>query len=618
MIRTAKRKIGVSLLAIALASLGGVALVATPAQAAVHNPTNADELELALQDTDPTIEINLSPITYTLNENLPRVTGKTVLFNGNGAVIDGVSSFEALDFQDSAVTLQDLTIVNSTAIGLTIDNLALPGLPIVVSNVESSNNVEGFYFEQGADSLTLSSLTAEGNGENLNIGCMETDMEVTGPIRVNRATSGEGLRISGTNCTGTLDGVSAEANSNEGVSLTLAGDTNVELTNLNLSNNGDGTTADVFIQAANNAMILGTDWRSSGAQGSGLYIEAIGDSVVDVLDSSFEDPTSDGARIVAADRSQVSIADSSLTGAGSSGVYIAEGSTESVATLTNLSVTGNDTGVRSEPLTGITQFNLASSTLSGNATRGLQLPVSEGASAIISNSTISGNGDGSEADASLLEGSGADSRLWVQSSTFLGNTGTQSGLAIGGAAGWSGLTLENTVVSGSNAGADLELRPGTAGASMGAVNYNLVTESTGETRDALVAGTGNVLDLGASLDPLAATGGPTQTHKPQLGSPVINAGDPAGSRWFTDQRGFGFPRIFADRMDIGSHELQAIGDGDGGADPEVRDGLVDGVGELANTGGSGLQGGALLGVSALLAAALSSAVMMLTRRRRHV
>ena len=57
------------------------------------------------------------------------------------------------------------------------------------------------------------------------------------------------------------------------------------------------------------------------------------------------------------------------------------------------------------------------------------------------------------------------------------------------------------------------------------------------------------------MAPLADNGGPTRTHLPLEGSPVIDAGNTTSSLGF-DQRGEAFDRVFGSRIDIGAVELQ--------------------------------------------------------------
>src|SRR5690606_3846126 len=86
-----------------------------------------------------------------------------------------------------------------------------------------------------------------------------------------------------------------------------------------------------------------------------------------------------------------------------------------------------------------------------------------------------------------------------------------------------------------------------------AADFSLVGDST----DAFVTGTSNLLDMNPQLAPLADNGGPTLTHLPLPGSPAINAGDPGfAPPPDTDQRGAGFPRVNG-VVDMGAVETPA-------------------------------------------------------------
>jgi hypothetical protein len=94
--------------------------------------------------------------------------------------------------------------------------------------------------------------------------------------------------------------------------------------------------------------------------------------------------------------------------------------------------------------------------------------------------------------------------------------------------------------------------------------FNLIGSSNG----AIIGGnrTGDRTDLDPLLGPLQNNGGPTLTHAPLPGSPVINNGDSSLPRTI-DQRGF--PRPAGGPPDIGAFEIQPINisgfvhDGDG-------------------------------------------------------
>jgi hypothetical protein len=68
-----------------------------------------------------------------------------------------------------------------------------------------------------------------------------------------------------------------------------------------------------------------------------------------------------------------------------------------------------------------------------------------------------------------------------------------------------------------------------------------------------VNGTGNLIGVDPLLGLLTGNGGPSRTHAPLPGSPVINAGsNPFGLT--TDQRGDGFPRTVGAGTDMGAFE----------------------------------------------------------------
>lgn len=123
--------------------------------------------------------------------------------------------------------------------------------------------------------------------------------------------------------------------------------------------------------------------------------------------------------------------------------------------------------------------------------------------------------------------------LGIANSIFAGN-GAPQGLGDDVVA-WTRDGLQDPIEPGS----DLNL------------SYSLVEDDSGFA----ALGIGNLLGVGAQLGPLADNGGPTLTHLPLPGSPVLNAGDPdfEPPPEF-DQRGPGFPRVLSGRVDMGAVE----------------------------------------------------------------
>jgi hypothetical protein len=286
------------------------------------------------------------------------------------------------------------------------------------------------------------------------------------------------------------------------------------------------------------------------------------------------------------------IANSTLTGGVSMGITSAMGGNLCVFQGGFLLERSTLSGGTAHLGGGIVLFSLTAdstislSTISGNLGResaGGIYSESLGAALTIDSSTISGNNGGSPSPSFAGFGGGIEvdqGTLRIINSTISGNRGNGGGGGIffpGGAE--SSLLLRLTTVSNNTAGFEgggiLVANPAvqveldhsivangtpqdvatlTLGGPLATftVNYSLI-ETVG---DVLVVGANNLLGVDPLLGPLANNGGPTLTHLPLPGSPVINAGNPAiPSPPPTDQRGFA--RIVGAAVDLGSVEVQA-------------------------------------------------------------
>jgi hypothetical protein len=164
----------------------------------------------------------------------------------------------------------------------------------------------------------------------------------------------------------------------------------------------------------------------------------------------------------------------------------------------------------------------------------------------MSDSTVSGNGGHG-----IVIGS--HGRMRLSSSTVAANTAAASGsgggilVELGGAA-----YLANTILAdnAAPAGAECAGRVRSRG-------FNLIETDDDACEIAGSAG-GNLIGVDPMLGPLAANGGPTETHALLAGSPAIDAGNPAAplGRGRTcprmDQRGA--DRIATTPCDIGAYE----------------------------------------------------------------
>jgi parallel beta helix pectate lyase-like protein len=262
-------------------------------------------------------------------------------------------------------------------------------------------------------------------------------------------------------------------------------------------------------------------------------------------------------------------------------------------TLDHAVVTDNDSG--SAPGGGVAaalgSLTIESSTITGNTTGerggGVYTPNGTGTPATVRNSTIAGNsgvryGGGlyfeytapATLENSTVYGNTAANGggvyhygapvgpgLTVTGSTITHNTASRGGgLASFGHPGFAEPVVRNTIISGNSAGQGADLSSSRFDPGSLDVGFSLIGGVDPETT---INQTGpNILGQDPQLGPLADNGGPTQTQKPAIASPVIDQGAAFGLG--SDQRGLGRPveiptipnAAGGDGSDIGAVELQ--------------------------------------------------------------
>ncbi|MEH2025291.1 DUF4347 domain-containing protein [Nostoc sp.] len=242
-----------------------------------------------------------------------------------------------------------------------------------------------------------------------------------------------------------------------------------------------------------------------------------------------------------------------------------------ILTLTESSVSGNTAtsiggGIYSEE-----NLKLNNSTVSNNtANSGAGIYNGEAAfsfgTATLTNSTVSGN--------KALENGGGIYNLNTFSlinSTITNNTADSNGDGVGNGGGvfnsepttYTGglVVVGNTIIAGnfdkSNSG---DINPDVSGSSFSDSGNNLIGNQTGSTdftTSTLVGSNAGPID--PKLGPLQNNGGATLTYALLAGSPAIDAGNNSlvATSVTTDQRGAGFNRIFHNKVDIGTYEVQS-------------------------------------------------------------
>ena len=475
---------------------------------------------------------------------------------------------EALNFEKLEARHLMATLVVSTASDLTNGN---------------TGSIAALIANDGGDGISLREATiASNNTDGADVINFAPQVFTGGAASVIRLTQGEltineTVTIDGT--TGTSIVITGDANNNDntvsGSAITDVG-ASLSANPLSLNDNSrvinfsdaDGTLT------LSNLTLTGGRTIDQNANGGGIYATLGNISLVNstVSGNSVSGDLSDGGGIfaysgnVTLDGSRVSGNRTSGYSGYGGGIYASSGN----VSLTNSTVSDNitlnansDGGGIFTNTGGVTAI---SSTVSGNQTNGAY---SEGGgiltysgNLLLINSTLSGN----RTIGFLAYGAGAYSssgNITVTNSTVVGNTTSGGNADGGGIFAYEGsVSIRNSILAGNvvNNGTASDLRSGNSGELT--VSHSLIGNTAGSGVTAST-GTGNILNQSASLGPLTDNGGPTLTHAPQTGSPVINAGNNGlavsdlGGTLITDQRGGAFRRVESGTVDMGAVEVQA-------------------------------------------------------------
>lgn len=273
-----------------------------------------------------------------------------------------------------------------------------------------------------------------------------------------------------------------------------------------------------------------------------LNVPGTGNVVLSKITLTNGNVTGTGGGVFAGD-DNFSLTDGAITNCTStdSGGGIGNSGSGGTWTFVNSTISGNSAGGNGGGIYWFTsgKLILTSSALTGNtaaADGGGVYNFSN--SALIVNSTISGNSTTGGNGGGIQNTSSAV--VTIQNSTIANNSATGDGGGINKGSGT--VSIESTIVDGNTASG---LGPDINGAVT--AKFSLV----GNTTDATITGSGNLLGVTANLQPLALNGGTTENHLPGAGSPVRNAGsNPAGLT--LDQRGLA--RVQQGFIDMGSVE----------------------------------------------------------------
>ena len=304
-------------------------------------------------------------------------------------------------------------------------------------------------------------------------------------------------------------------------------------------NGGGGVYAETgAVVTIRQALIDGNS--ATGAAGSGGGVLVADSSSVTVVGGSISNNRANRAG------AGIEVADDTATG--SDGDPATTEGADTVLSLTQVMVAGNTIATANPGnggglhIGGAGEVTVLQSTFSNNeAAEGAGLWAAGPSTLDVQLSTVSGN-KATGVGGGVYDNGGAT--ITLESVTVALNTAGGNGGGIVGQSA-SGFTFANTIVAGNTAAGT---GPDCSGTFVSG-DYNLIQTVTGCTITGATAN--NITGQNPMLGPLADNGGPTMTHLPMGGSPVIDAGQ---SAFRFDQRGLN--RTDA-QNDIGSVEAAA-------------------------------------------------------------
>jgi CSLREA domain-containing protein/uncharacterized repeat protein (TIGR01451 family)/prepilin-type N-terminal cleavage/methylation domain-containing protein len=214
-------------------------------------------------------------------------------------------------------------------------------------------------------------------------------------------------------------------------------------------------------------------------------------------------------------------------------------------------------GQYSSSASTVANLTLTGCTLSGNSAvnygGGLHINSAYGsANATITNCTFSANAAVSGGGFGVAALGGVTA-VHLDSSSLIDNTATSSGSAISVLFTTpEQVTLGNCIIKRSGSASSID----SANGSLKSLGHNLVSDSGA----GFFTASGDKINTDPVVGALANNGGSTDTHALLVGSPALDAGDPAVTASPTqyDQRGPGFLRVIGGRMDIGAFESMEV------------------------------------------------------------
>ena len=460
-------------------------------------------------DGTPDIEINAGGSSRVINV-YTGIAGPTVNFNLDGLTISGGDAGTSNGGGIASYPSNNITISNSTISGNTTTSggkgggvsSSNGGLTVTNSTI-SGNSVEsgggGIFSYNGT--VTVTNSTLSNNIANSQGGAMY-------------AYSGN-LNITGSTLSGNTAPGSAFSGLGGRAAAILTNYANVSLTNSTVSNNIANDKAGAISTEYGNVTLTDStlSGNTAGTDGGAISTRY---GTISLTDSTLSGNTAgtDGGAI-STRYGTISLTDSTLSGNTASTEGGAISTSYGTINLTNSTLSGNTAGTQGGAIyTDYGNVNLTNSTLSGNTATSYG-----GAISFVNNYNYSTKYSNS---------------ISIMNSTISGNTSNAAGGGINAIASGSpyavpSFSIINSILA-SNTNGDC-----TGGLSVTTDTANLVEDGGAG------CGMSPLLTVDPQLGTLADNGGPTLTHLPMAGSPVLDVADNSdcgtGLGVATDQRG---------------------------------------------------------------------------------